>query len=444
MPNLFPASPDAERHLVGVLIRDGLKFPADLFPSDFSEPTLQDVCYSIQQIEQDGQTADEFTVINYLRNTNFDRPDAFISGLTTDVGFASYNPAWADIVRRESILRRIGDTATKAASLAADPASDPEAIIAFTEGQLKAVQGRGKPADSGPIEMPLDALAAFDRKSDPNNMIGNRWLTRGDSMLLVSQSGVGKSSWALQFMISLAVGRPFFGIKAARPLKVVMTQAENNGGDVAEAFQDITSGMSLYPDEMALLRDNLHIYRDTESVGPEFLKRMRELVVRHAAEVILVDPLLSFCGIEVADQQQMTDFLRHGVNKILGDTKVIGIFVHHTTKPRAAKDKEGQTSADLAYAGAGASELVNWTREVGVIQRQPGDDPIFKFALTKRRSRSGMQDAAGQFANEITVRHSRTPGVIRWEYATDSDIAPTKPDSSPAKAPPRRSRDWEG
>jgi hypothetical protein len=121
--------------------------------------------------------------------------------------------------------------------------------------------------------------------------------------------------------------------------------------------------------------------------------------------------------------------------------------VHHTTKPRSAKDKEGQTVSDLAYAGSGSSELTNWAREVACLQRCQGDEPIFKFALTKRRGRAGLKDHADQFANEITIRHARQKGVVRWEYAIPEEVtAPqtaTRPahrdaDSSPSKGSPRR------
>lgn len=438
MPNISPASPDAERHLIGILVRDGLPFPPDLLPADFSEPRLQDVAYAIRAIQEKGETADEFTVISYLRPTKFEGPDAFISSLTTDVGFSPFNPAHADLIRRQSVLRKIKDTATRAANLANDDGADPEAILAFTAGELKAAQGRN-PKKEGAEKMELTSLEAFDRKDDPDNVIGNRWLTKSGSLLLVSQSGVGKSSWALQLIISLCIKRPFFGIEAKRPLRIVMLQAENCLGDLAEPFQDICAGLNLYEDERRLLAENLHIYRDTHVVGDAFLARMRELTVKHTADVFLCDPLLSFCGIEVADQQQMTNFLRHGINPILFDTGVIGIFIHHTTKPRSSKDKEGQTAADLAYAGAGASELVNWVREVGVLQRQSGDDPVFKFALTKRRGRAGMKDENGDFKSEITVQHSRTPGVIRWEYAPSSaGEEDQKANSKPAKASPGR------
>jgi hypothetical protein len=115
--------------------------------------------------------------------------------------------------------------------------------------------------------------------------------------------------------------------------------------------------------------------------------------------------------------------------------------MHHTTKPRAAKDKEGQTVADLAYSGAGSSEFVNYFREVAVLVRQQGEEPIFKFGLTKRRGRAGLKDFAGDFAGEISIRHSRKKGEIRWEYAFPGEGQPGEPEKEPPRAKPRE-RTW--
>jgi RecA-family ATPase len=291
--------------------------------------------------------------------------------------------------------------------------------------------------------MTSDALMAFDRSNDPDCVLGNRWLCRAGSALIVSQAGVGKSSLMMQAAINWSIGgrRDFFGIKSNRPLRVAILQAENDLGDVAEAFQDQVAGAQLWPEERAALEENLAIYRDTTSVGPAFPGLLRDLIRLHRADLIFVDPLLSFAGIDIADQEQASRFLRHDLNAVLQETGCVLIAMHHTTKPRAAKDKEGHTIADLAYSGAGSSEFVNYFREVAVLVRQQGDAPVFKFGLTKRRGRARLKDAHGDFAGEIAIRHSRTPGEIRWEYATPDELAPPTADSSPAKAPPRR-QDW--
>ena len=432
------ASTDAERFLIGALLRDGLPFPKDLIPSDFVEPKHQEICAAVLSLESESITADELTVSMRLRDMKAATEAHYVSDTTSCLGSTPYNPAWGAEVKRLAILRHIKATATKAAEIAADPAADPEAILAFTEGQFKAAH-RTNAAKSPSVPMVLDDLLAFDRKNDPNSVIGNRWLCKGGSLLLVSQSGVGKSSFSLQFMVTLATKRQggFFGIEAKRPLRVVFCQNENDFGDVGEALQDITDGLMLHAPEMETLRENLHVYRLKGVTGQDFLDEVRRLVKLHAADVVVCDPLMAFAGINVTDQQEVTHFFRNGIDGILSESGAVLIAVHHTTKPRSAKDTAGQTSADLAYSGGGHSEITNYVREVAVLTRCQGDDPIFKFSLTKRRGRSGMRDDCGDFAGDIYVRHCPTRGVIRWERSTPPDADTGKADSRPAKGSTR-------
>lgn len=438
----LPVSIDAERFLLGTLIRDSLAFPPELSPADFAEPKHQDIAQALRDLEAQGTQRDEMTVTAYLRDVRSTVEPSLVNELTDIVGFSSYNPAWAVEVRRQSALRSLQSAAAKALEHVAKPGVEPSLIADFLTTEAERIRKRS--AEDSPLEpMHLETLEAFDPDNDPDCVIGNRWLCRGGSMLLVSQSGVGKSSFVLQFVISLCTQRPFFGIRAKRPLRIAMIQAENDVGDVSQAYQSIVAGMQLVEPERRMLRDNLHLYRDTTSTGDDFIQRLKELSERHQPDVVVVDPLLSYCGIEVADQRQVTEFCRHKLAPWLHKSGAILIAVHHTTKPKAAKDKEGMTVADLAYAGAGASELVNFMREVAVIQRQAGDEPVFKFSLTKRRARARMEDALGAWKGDILIRHSRTPDTIRWEYATTEDAGqpadPAKGQAKPAIQTPRQS-----
>jgi len=413
---------DIERHLLGALLRDSLPFPPGLIPSDFTEPKHQDIASAILSLADENVSADELTATMRLRERKSPVEAFYVSGLTSSVGSSIYNPAWASEVKRQSVLRHIHLVAQKTADLASDPATDPDTLLAYTEGSLKAVHGRGD-KQTGATRMEAESLLAFDRTNDPNTILGNRWLCKGGSALIVSQAGVGKSSLMMQAAVHWAIGGrlDFFGIKGKRPLRVIIIQAENDFGDVAEAYQDVVAGAKLWPEERNTLNDNLAIFRDATSVGAAFPEMLRALITQHRADLVFVDPLLSFAGIDIADQEQASRFLRHDLNRILVETQAVLIAMHHTTKPRAAKDKEGQTIADLAYSGAGSSEFVNYFREVAVLVRQQGDDPIFKFGLTKRRGRAGLKDLTGDFAGEITIRHSRQKGEIRWEYASPGE-----------------------
>jgi archaellum biogenesis ATPase FlaH len=420
--NIPPNSVEVEKYVLGVLIKDGNYLPEELTPAIFFEPKHQNIATALLSLKSSGVAVDIQTAINEYRRLYPDADIAYCNELETISNLVTYNPEWTRLIIEKAKLRRIKTLTKSVTEYINEDTVNSDQILLTIEQELKGLTSSKRKKD-GPVLMDIDAIKNFERKEDENCVIGNRWLCKGGSLLLVSQSGVGKSSFAMQFLVSLCTHKEFFGIKAKRPLRVVMLQAENDLGDVAEAYQDITGGMDLYPADQRNLDENLFIYRDTNSVGHKFLESMRTLIELHRADVILVDPLLSFAGIEVADQKQMTDFLRHGVAKVLEDTGCILVAIHHTTKPKSANDKEGQTIADLAYSGAGASELVNYVREVGVLVRQPGEAPVFKFSLTKRRGRAGMKDFRGEFKGDIMVRHSRTEGKIKWEY-DDGTLSP--------------------
>ena len=86
-------------------------------------------------------------------------------------------------------------------------------------------------------EFEVAKLMKFDTENDPNNLLGQRWLCRGGSCLFVGQSGIGKSSLAMQMAVSWALGKEVFGIKPVKPLKSLLIQAENDFGDVSEMLR---------------------------------------------------------------------------------------------------------------------------------------------------------------------------------------------------------------
>ena len=429
-----PNNTAAERHLLGVLLREALPFPQDLKPSDFFEPVHQDIAAAILALEVDGIAADEHTVTQRLREMRSPVEAATVSLLISDSGFAIYRPEHVDLIADAAILR--------AATAAASQATDPDTLLEHYA--RLAEQRKAAKVKHGPKRMAFDDLMKFDRKDDPNSVLGNRWLCKGGSLLIVGQSGTGKSSLMMQAAVHWCLGRDFFGIKPARPLRSIILQAENDAGDVSEALQDVVAGAYLDSQERDQLREGLAIFRDTVSTGTAFTAALAELVREHRADIVFVDPLLSFAGIDVSDQEQASKFLRHDLAPILLETGAVLVAMHHTGKPKAASDKEGHTVADLAYAGLGSSEFTNYFREVAVLFRCQGDEPIYKFGLTKRRGRAGLKDHKGDFKGEIYIRHAAEKGVIRWEYShppsqTEAEVDTGHSDSSPSKGSPRRS-----
>jgi hypothetical protein len=425
-PNNVPA----ERHLLGVLLRDALPLPSDLKPSDFFEPVHQDIYAAALSLAVDGVPADELTVSQRLREARSPVDAATVSLLVSDAGASTYRPEHVDLITDAALLRE--------ASNAAHNATDPDTLLDHYARLADKRKGSKAKASHGPQRMDFDYLLTADRKNDPNNILGNRWLCKGGSLLIVGQSGTGKSSLMMQAAVHWALGRDFFGIKPVKPLRSIILQAENDALDCGESLQDVVAGAYLDSAEIAQLKEHLAIYRDTVSTGTTFTAALKALIIEHKADIVYVDPILSFSGIDVSDQEQASKFLRHDLAPILLETGAVLVAMHHTGKPKTSADKEGHTVADLAYAGLGSSEFTNYFREVAVLFRCQGEEPIYKFGLTKRRGRAGLKDSADQFKSEIYIRHAAQKGVIRWEYSqppsqSATDPAPRHSDSRPAK-----------
>ncbi|MBN8457555.1 MAG: AAA family ATPase [Verrucomicrobia bacterium] len=273
-------------------------------------------------------------------------------------------------------------------------------------------------APSSDAIMPISLLATYDTSHDPNNILGKRWLCRGGSLVVVGQSGIGKSSLCMQLMILWALGLPAFNITPVRPLRSLLIQAENDVGDLAEMYQGVRRGMGITPEQEAILEENIIIYRDTTRTGSDFVHAASALVDRHKPDLAWADPLLNYIGDEISDQRVISEFCCKMLNAVSLSTGVVWCLLHHTGKPsRDPKASSHWTSSDLAYSGLGSSALTNWARETAVLVRlktQEGEPPTFQFSMTKRRTRAGLRDTAGKTTDTIFLRHS-THGGICWE-----------------------------
>jgi RecA-family ATPase len=288
-----------------------------------------------------------------------------------------------------------------------------------------------------PQVMSVNGLREVEISPDPTCILGERWLCRAGSLTIVSSSGVGKSSLVLQFAVAMATGVSFFGIQhpQSQPLRVGMIQAENDWGDVREAMEGALVWLCAagrgHSELGKLLNSNLMLFRENTKTGTVFLGILRQLIKEHRLEVIIIDPLMAFFGGDVMDQKSMSVFLRNTLQPILDETGCVVVLVHHTSKPKT--DAKTQSASEIAYLGAGSSELTNWSREVAVLQREPdrkdGRRGAFALTLCKRGGRAGMLDDHGKRSHRIRIDHSAD--AVYWKYATplppDEDDEPKKP-----------------
>jgi hypothetical protein len=440
-----PSALDAERHILAVSIAQGLPLPDGLIPSDFFEPTNQDIASAITALIDEGTTPDELTVSQRLRQLGSPVEAFAVSDLSTTGQFIQPNPAWSRAVIKALNLRKIAENSRAVLKVINEAGADPDAILLAQEQLAKTLtrrKGQGKETSQA---FDFRTMVTSDKEQDPSCVLGNRFLCRGGSCLLVSQTGAGKSALVTHAALSLALapGHDFFGIKSRKgPLTSVIIQSENDEMDVAESIQGTLDGMGIARGSQIIdqLADRVFYYREAVKTGEAFGVLLRELVTRHKADLVWIDPILGFAGVDLSDQEAASHFLRHIIQPVLQDTGVILFSVHHTTKP--AKDKS-TTLADLAYAGAGSAELANWHRSVMVLTKDPtaegmDEQPFYTLRIPKRGGRAGLKDDQGNYTSAIPLRHAREQGRIAWERRSQSAVATQTPHSSPAKGSPRR------
>ena len=267
-------------------------------------------------------------------------------------------------------------------------------------------------------------LMDFDPDNDPDNLIGNRWITRGSSRIVSGGTGIGKSSLMMQIVIRWCLGLDFFGIKPVKPLKIGVIQAENDKGDLAEAFRGVVhKRFSL--DQMNQLQKNLEFRTEAVRTGYQFLAYARRFIHRSKLDLIVADPLFSYFGGDLSDQSEVSVFLRNKLQPILQETKVAWIWMHHVAKPQRKDGGEPLTTMELAHSGFGSSELANWAREIAVLHEVGQSKPRrFQLAFCKRGGRIGLPSPI------LNLQHSATG--IQWEESnplafTGAELKKEKP-----------------
>lgn len=267
-----------------------------------------------------------------------------------------------------------------------------------------------------PQEFTLESIISYDPLNDPDNLIGDRWIRRGSSMLFVGQSGCGKSSMAFYQGLCWARGSDWFGVKPVRPLKIAYIQAENDIADQHDSLKG--AAISVYGPtgwQEGLRQAGMMFFREATRTGVDFTTMLRRLVRKTKADIVYIDPLLSYIGGNPSDIEVCSNFTRHLLQPIMMETGVVLILVHHFPKPKGQNEKP-ESVADLAYSGFGSSDLTNWAREVIVMKEVGFHNPRrFLLGMAKRADRAGMIDKDRKKTGSIFIQ--RGVGTISWTYA---------------------------
>lgn len=277
--------------------------------------------------------------------------------------------------------------------------------------------------DAFPVVARSIGVFARPPENDPTELLKYRYLCQGGGLLFNGPTGVGKSSLSVQSAACWCNLKPFFGIRPSKSLSTVIIQAENDDGDVAEMRDGVCKGLGLTEEERYNFFSNVFIYSATKGVvGDRFCKELvRPLLDLHDPDLLMIDPMLSFVGGNVKEQEVVGNFLRASLNPVIFEHECGMIGYHHTNKPPTGKEKQAWANGELAYLGSGSAEWANWARAVLSLQSL-GKAGYYKLHAAKRGARLGWTDGEGQLLYERYIAWSRD-GSIYWREPTMEEIA---------------------
>lgn len=262
---------------------------------------------------------------------------------------------------------------------------------------------------------PLMELAKGFEGDDPNELIKNRFLCKGGGLLIVGQTGIGKSSLARQMALQFAQGKECVGLIPKRPLKSLIIQAENDDADEAAMRDGVLEGNPCSDEEKEKLREMVYIASGQGKTGWFFFNWLNALLEKYKPDLLWIDPVLAYLGGNANDQEIVGGFLRVNLAPLLTRHRCAVAMIHHTGKAKKSVDQDSG-----AYFGAGSAEWANWSRAVLVLENE--GDGNFTLHATKRGKYLKWMNYKGESCTERSLAHSRDEGLICWETRDNSEI----------------------
>jgi hypothetical protein len=282
---------------------------------------------------------------------------------------------------------------------------DPTAAIQQFQEQESTWSKRGRRivrgVNSYPTETPPEDI-----------LLGKGWLRIGDIATMISTAGAGKSVAITQAAMAWGLGLPYFGICPARPLRILLFSGEDDGvtlGQCREGFLEHSkaiTGRQLSAADFEPLDEMLRTDFSREHVGSSFHNHLSGLLTEAPADLVLINPLLSYIGGEIVSCA--SEWLRAGLMPILQKHKCAAIIAHHTGK----MSKDGWDNTDDTYSAIGGGEIANIPRSILTL-RPAGADGIFVVKVSKRQT-TGWKDTSDNFSTSYFLRRSSDPERPAW------------------------------
>src|SRR6266403_198475 len=169
---------------------------------------------------------------------------------------------------------------------------------------------------------PLDYLKEGIHEEDI--LIGDGFLERHSTLIMIAQSGVGKSSAATQTCCCWACGQggmsafdlnPFNGC----PLRIVMIQSEDSRNDLYRQSL-IVDGLSFSKADRELISDNFRIFTVRGKIGVKAIGSIRAILDKtNGCDILVLNPMSAYGEGDLSRTEDCVTFLYALWSPVLDD-----------------------------------------------------------------------------------------------------------------------------
>jgi len=401
----LPRAEDAARQLVRCWIENGPKQMNHFDPESMPTGPLQEVAGGVLDAMLNNGVKDFAGCVAYFTAA----PQPVRDELSECAqGFA---PRPSDCQPLLSILRdhdreRQRETLAHRLRAVLDRCDDPAGILA----EIAELESAGTRKYRSMIVCGVNTYPTLVPKETV--ILGNGWVRRGDVITFVSGAGGGKSVAATQMAMAWALGLPYFGIRPPRALRILLFSGEDDGvtiGQCREGFllhSKLITGRQLTAAALDPLDAMIRTEFIREHVGERFHEHLTALLQETPADLVIINPLLSFIGGEIV--AKASEWLRAGLMPVLQTNDCAALVIHHT--PKLSKDS--WDTIDDTYSAIGGGEIANIPRSVLTLKPTPSDG-LFVVTVSKRQT-TGWKDGDGKFTASYFVRRSGDPERPAW------------------------------
>lgn len=369
----LPASPEAERSILGACLLDGGFSPeVTLTADDFFLEDHRKLYTVLREMEADRIPIDPFALLEELgRRGQLDAKGAtYISTLPEGV------PRGASLSYRVQTVR--SKALARAAIHAANAIVEAGYAGTATDELIQKAQSRfmelALESSTGDTDVFVDVTDFCQGDDRQPNWLVEGFIEQGSNGIIAADPKGGKSVTTACLAVCLALGIPWLNLEVKRRARVALVSREDNPETTARRIRQITRGKGAHIDE---LRGWIHVNSKAQTPSlmldnPREVANLIRCIKRWGSEFVIFDVLNK---LHVQDENDNTKVraVMNQVDRIQAETGAQACVLHHWNK--------GDPGQSLTRRLRGAGAIAGFAEWIAGIELEDEQHEIRKMSF---------------------------------------------------------------